>query len=115
MKRSAIRTGASADSGVDVVIDSPHEPVDDQDATKASPERDQAALAWREGCARGMARDGARGVSRRGVFGAARGDTEIATPGAIAWRSASWALAGGRGGGDRRGGSGSPCAQRGPT
>ncbi len=42
MKRSAIRTGASADSGVDVVIDSPHEPVDDQDATKALPERDLA-------------------------------------------------------------------------
>jgi len=26
---------SSADSGVDVVIDSPHEPVHDQDATKA--------------------------------------------------------------------------------
>ena len=27
---------------MDVVIDSPHEPVDDQDATKALPERDLA-------------------------------------------------------------------------
>src|SRR6266849_6949151 len=74
--------------------------------------RVQAALARREGGAPGMAGDGARGVSRRGVIGAARGDTQIATPGAIAWLSASWAFAGGRGGGDRRGRSGSPRAQR---
>ena len=43
---------------------------------------------------------------------AARGDTEIATPGAITWLSASWALAVGRGGRDRRGGRCSRRAQR---
>jgi len=60
-----------------------------------------------------MARDGARRVSRKGAICAARGDTdEIATPGAITSLSASWALAVGRGGCDRRGGRCSQRAQR---
>src|SRR2546425_11251871 len=74
--------------------------------------RVQAALARREGRAPGMARDGARRVSRKGAMCAARGDTEIATPGAITWLSASWALAVGRGGRGRRGGGGARRAQR---
>src|SRR5882724_3948676 len=74
--------------------------------------RVQAALARREGGAPGMAR-GARRVSRNGVFDAATGDSEIATPRAIAPLSASCALAVGRGGPDRRRGrSGSARAQR---
>ena len=53
--------------------------------------RVQAALAWREGGAPGMVWHGARRVSRNGGICPATGDSERATPGAIARLSVSFA------------------------
>jgi hypothetical protein len=74
--------------------------------------RVEAALARRKGRAPGMASNGARRITRNGGIGPAPGDSEIATPRAIAPLSASWRLAVGRGGPHHRGGRASSRAQR---